>query len=447
MQKTAISWTSLTWNPASGCSKVSDGCKHCYAATLSAKYGWTEKPWTIQNEDENVVLKPHKLHEPYKQTEKARCFVNSMSDLFHRVIPDWYRAAVFAVMLDTPYITYQILTKRPELAETWHERFHDAMHTPEYQQLMNEIKDKRVAAALRNALLVSDEARLSPWADNIWMGASVEDARVLHRLDSLRRNQAKTRFVSAEPLLGPWGPDADLTGIHWVIVGGESGTHMKDKDDPRWMKQEWAREIRDLCVAQGTAFFYKQDSGYKTELRPYLVEEDGSQWKWMQFPGDLVPPTNVATGEIWPGWTGESVAAVDLVHSITVLTARVDCTDPDALDITAKSAKTPEGEALAPTWEMVNAYKSGLVSDGPYADRYIALLRRRYRDDPTPFLSILERERVVLTCYCAVGEFCHRHLAVDVLEKIAISRRIGFERGGEWQKPAPVAPAVQPRLF
>lgn len=438
MQKSAISWTTQTWNPASGCSKVSDGCKHCYAATLSEKYGWTTKPWTLQNEDENVVIKPHKLKEPYTLKETSRVFVNSMSDLFHRSIPDWYRAAVFAVMLDTPH-TYQVLTKRPELAETWHERWQEAIASEHFDYYRRCAKDKRVIVALEKAA-----SYVSPWGDNIWMGASVEDARVLHRLDSLRRNQAKVRFVSAEPLLGAWGPDADLSGIDWIIVGGESGTHMKDREDPRWMKQEWAREIRDLCVAQNVAFFYKQDSGYKTELRPYLIEEDGSQWKWAQFPGELTAPTNVATGDIWPEWAERKAAAP---HAITVLTARVNCTDPDALDITAKSAKTPEGEALAPTWEMVTKYKAGLVNDGLYAEQYRALLRQRYAADPTPFLNVLARARVVLTCYCASGQFCHRHLAAEVLEKIAESKGIVFTRGGEWVKPAPVVGVEQPRLF
>ena len=130
MQKSIISWTQQTWNPASGCSKVSDGCKHCYAAALSERYGWTTKPWTIQNEAENVVLKPHKLKEPYLLKEPTRVFVNSMSDQFHRAIPDWYRAAIFCVMLDLPQHTFQILTKRPEAAIDWHERFLEAVKTP-----------------------------------------------------------------------------------------------------------------------------------------------------------------------------------------------------------------------------------------------------------------------------------------------------------------------------
>ncbi len=294
MQKSIIGWTTLTWNPTFGCSKVSDGCKHCYAETLALKYGQSKSKWTIQNEGENVVMKPHKLAEPFTVKEASRIFVNSTSDLFHRVIPDWYRAAVFCVMLSTPQHVYQVLTKRPEAAEDWHERFKLALVSAEFIEFVAQVKNKRLKAALENA----HTKYSSPWADHIWMGASIEDARVTHRLDSLRRNQAHVRFVSAEPLLGAWG-QADLTGIDWVIVGGESGLHLTGPEHPRWMQQAWAREIRDLCVASGTAYFYKQDSGKRTEQRPYLVEEDGTKTVWQQYPGDLKPPTVYETGELY----------------------------------------------------------------------------------------------------------------------------------------------------
>jgi protein gp37 len=291
MQESIISWTNQTWNPASGCSKVSDGCKFCYAMTLSLRYGWTSKPWTIQNEAENVVLKPHKLHEPYKLgNTPQRVFVNSMSDLGHGVIPDWYRAVVFCIMLDLPQHVFQVLTKRPETFVDWHIKFHEAVASDDFKQFTETVKDKRVKAAL---LKKWD----SPWASNVWMGTSVEDHRVTHRVDTLRKCKAHIRFLSCEPLIGSLGM-VDLTGIHWVIVGGESGTHMTAGNE-RWMKQEWAREIRDRCVNQEVAFFYKQDSGVRTEMRPYLVEEDGSRWKWEQIPGDLKPAVNIDTGEQW----------------------------------------------------------------------------------------------------------------------------------------------------
>ena len=286
MQKSIISWTQQTWNPVSGCSRVSDGCKFCYAATLSARYGWTELPWTVQNEADNVVLKPHKLKEPYLLKEPTRVFVNSMSDQFHQVIPDWYRAAIFAVMLSLPQHTFQVLTKRVDATVDWHVKFRETVWSNEYTKFTEEVTDKRVKAALKYAA----DNLPSPWGENIWMGTSVEDSRVLHRIKSLQQCKAQTRFISAEPLIGPWGDGVDLTGIHWVIVGGESGSHMT-AGNPRWMKQEWARQIKNACVDQGVAFFYKQDSGLRTELRPWLIEDDGTHWTWEQWPHNLVPPT------------------------------------------------------------------------------------------------------------------------------------------------------------
>jgi protein gp37 len=303
MQESIISWTNQTWNPASGCSKVSDGCKFCYAMNLSLRYGWTNKPWTIQNEAENVVIKPHKLHEPYKLGDTPqRVFVNSMSDLGHRVIPDWYRAVVFCIMLDLPQHVFQVLTKRPETFVDWHIKFHEAVASQEFKDFAAQVKDKRVKAAL-------SKQWESPWSAHIWMGTSVEDHRVAHRIDTLRQCKAHVRFLSCEPLIGPLGK-VDLSGIHWVIVGGESGTHMTAGHE-RWMKQEWAREIRDMCVDQRVAFFMKQDSGTRTELRPYLVEEDGRRFKWEQYPNDLRDAVEIDTGEVWKPLTYRGYRATD----------------------------------------------------------------------------------------------------------------------------------------
>jgi len=174
--------------------------------------------------------------------QPCRVFVNSMSDLFHPLVPDEFVAQVFAVMSDLPQHTFQILTKRPERAASWP----------------------------------------GPWPPNIWMGTSVEDSRVLDRIDALRYCSAVIRFVSAEPLLGSLG-NPNLEGIHWVIVGGESGPHYRPMD------HDWARELRDACVAAGIAFFFKQDSGPRTEMRPWL---DGMIWE--QYPNDLAPPRPAA---------------------------------------------------------------------------------------------------------------------------------------------------------
>lgn len=265
MNETKIAWTGVTWNPTHSCSKVSDGCKNCYAEKLSLKRGWTKKPWSIPNEKENVMLKPHKLNEPRKRKQPTRIFVNSMSDLFHRMIPDEYLADIFRVMLECPQHTFQILTKRPENAIDWHIRW-------------SAIRKTRAASDPAWAALPED-----CWQPHIWMGASVEDNRVLWRIEKLRDVPAKVRFISAEPLIGAWG-DVSLRDIHWVIVGGESGQGYRPMD------MAWARQIRDLCLRDDAAFFFKQDSGYRTELRPYLVEENGDRWRWYQYPDDKAAP-------------------------------------------------------------------------------------------------------------------------------------------------------------
>lgn len=247
MNKTKISWTSVTWNPVHGCSRVSEGCRHCYAEKISLRYGWTEKPWTAQNAHKNVLLKPHKLREPYRLKEPSRVFVNSMSDLFHELVPDEYITRVFEVMADLPQHVFQILTKRPRRAAEW----------------------------------------AGPWKPNIWMGTSVEDSRVLNRLSELRSCKAEVLFVSFEPLLGPIGAEVDLTGYQWVIVGGESGPGYRP------MPHCWAREIRDACLKQSIAFFFKQSAAPRSEMGPALQHEDCRFYEWKQWPDDLSPPIQV----------------------------------------------------------------------------------------------------------------------------------------------------------
>ncbi len=249
---TLISWTDETWNPTTGCSRVSEGCRYCYAESLSLRFGWSKLPWTAANASDNIILHPERLRKPYSWKQPSRVFVNSMSDLFHPLVPDDFVEKVFEVMRATPQHTYQILTKRPERAATWP----------------------------------------GPWTPNIWQGTTIEDQRAVGRLAELRRCGAAVKFLSCEPLIGP--VDADLSGVDWVIVGGESGRHMKP-GNPRWMDMAWARHLRDLSQAAGAAYFFKQDSGSRTEMRPWLVEEDGSCWRWHQYPGHLAPPELVKT--------------------------------------------------------------------------------------------------------------------------------------------------------
>ncbi len=239
---TAIAWTNETWNPTTGCSRVSDGCRFCYAETLSLKMGWSKKPWTAVNAAENVILHPDRMRKPYGWKAPKRVFVNSMSDLFHDQIPDAFIARVFTVMNDLPQHTFQILTKRPERAATWR----------------------------------------GPWGPNIWMGTSVENRKATSRIDLLRQCAAQVRFLSCEPLLEDLG-DVDLTDIHWVIAGGESGPHMPQHPE-RWMDHAWARSLRDQCVAQDVAYFFKQSSGLRTEMGITLQEVDGTAVLWREYP-------------------------------------------------------------------------------------------------------------------------------------------------------------------
>lgn len=203
----------------------------------------TNHPWTARNASKNVLLKPHKLRDPYKLKEPSRVFVNSMSDLFHEQIPDDYIAQVFAVMNDLPQHTFQILTKRPERAAKWK----------------------------------------GPWSPNIWQGVSIEDNKTLNRLDILRQCKARTRFISFEPLIEDIGKP-DLSGFQWAIVGGESGP------GHRPMPHAWARNIRDACTAQNVAYFFKQSSAYTTERGVSLRHEDGKFYEWHQFPDEMKRP-------------------------------------------------------------------------------------------------------------------------------------------------------------
>jgi protein gp37 len=213
---TAIEWTEATWNPVSGCSKVSPGCAHCYAERISRRFGHTREPWLPEHADKNVVVHVDRLDQPLRWRRPRMIFVNSMSDLFHERIPLAFVRHVFAVMQQAERHTFQILTKR-------HHR------------------------------LVALAPHL-PWPDNVWMGVSIENRRCVERADYLRRVPAAVRFISAEPLLGPLDT-LDLEGIDWLIAGGESG------HSHRPMKIEWARALRDRCQEESVAFFFKQWGG------------------------------------------------------------------------------------------------------------------------------------------------------------------------------------------
>jgi len=210
-KRSAIEWTEMTWNPVTGCAKISQGCKHCYAERMAKRLKAMGSGRYTNGFQ--VTLHPDLLDAPRRWRQPRIVFVNSMSDLFHDEVPLAYIERVFATMRDCSHHTFQVLTKRSErLAEL---------------------------------------APRLPWPGNVWMGVSVEDARVVHRIDDLRRVPAAVRFLSLEPLIGPLD-SLRLGGIHWVIVGGESGPRARP------LRSEWVESIFRQCRAAGVPFFFKQ---------------------------------------------------------------------------------------------------------------------------------------------------------------------------------------------
>ena len=232
--RSGIEWTQATWNPTTGCDRISPGCDHCYALTLakrlkamgSAKYCNDGDPRT-SGPGFALTIHPGQLETPYRWRAPRMVFVDSMSDLFHPEVPVAFIHQVFTVMADTPRHTYQILTKR----------------------------SKRLAS-------LADQL---DWPPNVWMGVSVESERYAFRIDHLRSVPAAVRFVSAEPLLGPL-PDLDLSSIHWLIAGGESGHNARPMDE------EWVLDLRDQCAAANAAFFFKQWGGRTPKAGGRLLE-------------------------------------------------------------------------------------------------------------------------------------------------------------------------------
>lgn len=244
---TGIEWTDATWNPMTGCTKISAGCDNCYAYTLAntktrAVYlGHVPVRDTEKNRDDPFAPRfwESRLDQPLRWRDPRRIFVNSMSDVFHSQFTLEMIQRVFAVMKAAHWHQFQLLTKRPERALRYAEKL--------------------------------------TWADNIWVGTSIEDMRVAHRADALRQlSKARVRFISAEPLLGPLD-ELDLSGIDWVIGGGESGSQH------RLCHPDWARALRDRCASRGIAFFWKQWGGRTPKSGGRLL--DGMEWS--QYPVEL----------------------------------------------------------------------------------------------------------------------------------------------------------------
>jgi len=272
---TAIEWTDATWNPVTGCSKVSEGCRHCYAAALAPRLaamgqkGYTDLPWTKKNAPKNVQMHADRLAEPLRWRKPRRVFVNSMSDLFHPLVPDEFVDKVFAIMALARRHTFQILTKRPERMAEYAGASGRAARIGEYMTFdvilggpeLRDVEGDEMARWRREGV---------PWPlPNVWLGTSVEDGRVLGRVDHLRRVPAEVRFLSCEPLIGPLD-GLDLDGIHWVIVGGESG------HGHRPIKARWVTDIREQTAEAGAAFFFKQWGGNTPKAGGR--ELDGQTW-------------------------------------------------------------------------------------------------------------------------------------------------------------------------
>ncbi len=249
MKTTKIEWTDKVWNPSIGCDKVSAGCKFCYAEVFAKRL----RAMGVEDYKDEFVFKilPHRLEEPLKIKKPTKFFVNSMSDLFHEQMPFEYLDMIFDVIKKTPQHIYQILTKRDKI-------------------MLEYFLDKEIPA-------------------NVWLGVSVENSTFKKRIDSLKKINAKIRFISFEPLIGSVG-SINLKGIHWAIVGGESGIKARP------IKQDWVEEIFKQCKEQNVAFFFKQWGTWgadeikrnkKTNGRLFLGKE------WNEYPRVLSNQLNI----------------------------------------------------------------------------------------------------------------------------------------------------------
>ncbi len=235
--KSAIEWTNATWNPVTGCTKISAGCDNCYAERFSERWrGIKGHPFEAGFD---LTLRPERLKQPLSWKKPKMVFVNSMSDLFHKEVPHSYITRVFETMEQANWHIFQVLTKRSSLMRDF----------------------------------VNDRYKDGQAPEHIWLGASVEDFTKRSRIKHIREMNAKVKFLSIEPLIGPPG-DMDLEGINWVIAGGESGPKARS------MELEWARSVRDQCKKQKVAFFFKQWGG----IRPKSGGRELDGKEWSQFP-------------------------------------------------------------------------------------------------------------------------------------------------------------------
>ena len=277
-----IEWTESTWNPVTGCTKVSPGCKNCYAETMSHRL----QAMGVEGYKEGfnvVTCHPTRLGMPKKRKKPTMYFVNSMSDIFHKSVPYTFIDQILTTIRDTPHHTYQILTKRPQEMVSYFTNQHPC--NPQIP-------------------------------DNVWLGVSVEDRRYgVPRMKELQKIEAKTRFLSIEPLLGPLG-SLNLKGIHWVIVGGESGSKARP------MQPEWITDIHQQCIEQKVPFFFKQ---------------------WGSYGSDGVKRSKKHNGRLYQGRLWNEMPTVDLTNNHTAYNMLANLTHvtmyPLSLHITSKLFK------------------------------------------------------------------------------------------------------------
>lgn len=232
MAQSTIEWTEQTWNPVTGCTKISPGCKHCYAERMAKRL----KAMGSENYSNGfkLTLHPHMLHRPLEIKKRSMIFVNSMSDLFHKSVPDEFIFQVFETMNKAHWHTFQVLTKRPERVAHLNEKL--------------------------------------KWTPNIWMGTSIEHSKYFTRIDALRKTDAYVKFLSCEPLLGSLAY-MNVDDISWVIVGGESGPKSRPMD------AEWVHEIHELCTEASVPFFFKQWGGKNKKAAGRILK--GQTWDEM----------------------------------------------------------------------------------------------------------------------------------------------------------------------
>ena len=246
-QASAIEWTDATWNPVTGCTKIGPGCDNCYAARFAERWrGVVDHPY---EQGFDLRLWPSRLERPLEWRMPKLIFVNSMSDLFHKHVPREFIDSVFETMERADWHVFQVLTKRSSLMQRYVDKRYGTNGAPPH----------------------------------IWIGVSIENRDHIGRLKHLQRANVSARFISFEPLLGSIGT-VDLTGIAWAIVGGESGPRSRE------MRKEWAIELRDACLAQNVAFFFKQWGGSRPKSGGRELEGE----EWNGFPLDVVPESIMA---------------------------------------------------------------------------------------------------------------------------------------------------------